>query len=169
MQFSHKQHLAITKATEEAAKSSTDNQTHSLPTNFVEAIKIATQLKIINMSLTSQIEKLELQVDRDAVKVAFYDAVAQTTHQFDMDEASKVLGVGKTSLLQKLREQGILMSNRNRRNRPYQRQINAGRFDFRLVSCKNRSTGEIEIKTMPFVTGKGLIWIHETLIDNLVL
>lgn len=166
MQYNHKQYLAISQATKEAVESETENHISLFPTNFVESVRLSMNLKNSNSELNLRIGALERQLERDAAKVAFYDAVADTNQMFDMDEVGKILGIGKMPLLQKLRESGFLMSNHNRRNRPYQKHINAGRFDLVLTARKNRSTGEVEIKTMPFVTGKGLIFLHNFFNSN---
>lgn len=123
--------------------------------------KLATDWEADRVVMARQVKTLAVQVARDAPKVAFYDEMVNTSQLFNSFEVANFLGTGRTRLLKFMREQKILMSNVHRMNMPYQKYKNAGLFEVRASSHKNRATGEIEIKSTTLFTGKGVIWLQK--------
>lgn len=131
------------------------------PNNFTEALKLASILKIDRLKLKHEVKALKQQVSKNTEKVTFYDEVANTEHLFDIDEAAKIVGTGRTRLLAYLRKHHVLMRSTHRLNRPYQKYLDAGQFEVKYLQYMNRNTGELKLKSMPFLTGKGLIWLQQ--------
>lgn len=131
------------------------------PSTLAEALKLASMLEKELLKLEREAGVLKEQCNEVAEKAAFYDEVAATGHLFDVDEAAKILGTGRTRLLQYLRKHLVLMSSTHRFNRPYQKFLDAGQFEVKHLQYMNRNTGELKLKSMPFLTGKGLIWLQQ--------
>jgi anti-repressor protein len=124
----------------------------------------------INTALISayadQITMLTLQVEKNAEKVALYDGMADTTQLFGVAQVAKTLGTGGRRLFAYMRDHKILSSKRYRFNEPYQHHQEAGRFQVKWGSYKNKATGNIELKPTTYFTGKGVIWIGEFITNH---
>ncbi|MEJ5057948.1 MULTISPECIES: phage antirepressor KilAC domain-containing protein [unclassified Pseudomonas] len=131
------------------------------PNNLAEALKLVSILKTDRLKLKHEVLALKQQAYKNAEKVTFYDEVADTGHLFDIDEAAKIVGTGRTRLLTYLRKHRVLMRSTHRLNRPYQKYLDAGQFEVKHLQYMNRNTGELKLKSMPFLTGKGLIWLQQ--------
>jgi phage antirepressor YoqD-like protein len=46
-------------------------------------------------------------------------------------------------------------------NRPYQKYLDCGRFELKILHYTDPHTGKLKTKSMPFLTGKGLFWLHQ--------
>lgn len=90
-------------------------------------------------------------------KAEFYDTVANTDTTFDFGQAAKMmqLGIGRNTLLSKLRGRKILDS----KNVPYQRYVTAGYFE---VKQKDVHIGDdVKIHIQARFTEKGIKWVIE--------
>ena len=105
---------------------------------------------------------LEAKVERDEVKVAFYDTVADSKDAIDMQRAAKVLdfeGIGRNNLFEFLREREILMDT----NLPYQKYIDSGHF--RVIQSHWHKDGEPRIYFKTLIYQKGLDFVRRKLLD----
>jgi anti-repressor protein len=97
-------------------------------------------------------------VDREEAnrpKVEAFDTFLGAKNSQTMNEAAKVLNIGRNTLFSILREREILMRN----NLPYQRYINSDYFTVREYPIRN---GE-ETITQTLVTAKGIEYIRKVL------
>ena len=98
-------------------------------------------------------------------KAEFFDQVADSKTAIEIGEAAKVLnmGIGRNTLFQFLRDNGILMDN----NIPYQKYIDRGYFrSIEQKFTKPDGTTHINIKTL--VYQRGLDYIRKMLNQSLV-
>lgn len=86
-------------------------------------------------------------------KAEVFDKISNADNLLSMNSAAKSLGTTRTKLFKLLREKDILMAN----NLPYQRHIDAGRFQ---VKVKPIEMGDKSMDyAQTFVTAKGLTWL----------
>ena len=105
----------------------------------------------------------EEQVKEMKPKAEFHDTVKTSKDLIKIGDAAKVLnfdGIGRNKLFKILREQKILMPD----NKPYQEQVNAGRFKVNENFWPNPKTGEVKISFTTLVTQKGLDYIRRRLL-----
>lgn len=125
--------------------------------NPVEAARAWADVKESEQSLLTQIEA-------DKEKVDFHDAMISNSDTIDFQAAAKELGTGRNTLFKLCRNAGYLMTEKSRRNHPYQQFINQGYFvlEPRPVMKENEATGEEyeQIFHTPMITGKGLAWLQ---------
>lgn len=125
----------------------------SAPKTYSEALR----------ELADQHEKAEAltkQLQEAAPKVEFYEAVTSSTDTMDMLEVSKILGTGRNKLFAFLRDQKILLPNKD--NLPYQTYIDAGYF--KVVESKyNKPDGTVHIGRKTVVYQKGVDFIQKRL------
>ncbi len=126
----------------------------NLPKNLTDALNLA-------CTLAYQVETLELKLANDAEKVEFYNEVYERADLINPTEAAKLLGTGRNRYLQYLRDHKILMSRPHQQNMPYQRYLDSGYFEVKEGIYENLKTGERELKALPCLTGKGLIWLQK--------
>lgn len=97
------------------------------------------------------------QVQLMAPKAEAYDDLLSVNSNIKMNEAAKVMGVGRNKLFSILRDEKILMKN----NIPYQQFINSGYFTVRENVIKRSNFKDTKPQTL--VTPKGLDWINKKL------
>lgn len=108
-------------------------------------------LEADNTELTKENHLLEVKVEQDAPKVAFHDMVAVSHKTYNAAQAAKVIGTGRTRLLQFMRQKGWV----TRTNEPYQAKIEAGLLDVKLGTFEHPIDGTIPTCST-LITGKGL-------------
>lgn len=96
------------------------------------------------------------QVEEAAPKVAFADQVAAAEDAITTGEAAKLLGTGRTRLMEFLRKIGWV----NRSNEPYQSKIEAGLLNVKVTNWEHPRDG-LRKRVTPLVTGKGLARLHQ--------
>lgn len=102
--------------------------------------------------MNNKLDALGEQIQELKPKAKFYDAIAETDHTYDMNEAAKsIKKCGRNQLFKTLKDKKVLMKNRL----PYQKYINNGLFQ--VVVDKN------SFYTKTVATGKGLEYIHDLL------
>jgi anti-repressor protein len=139
---------------------------------FIECEKRLTELALPSYQIEDELlraeawirEKkqhlLELENKDNKIKVLepkaeFYDTVANTDSTFDFGQAAKMmqLGIGRNTLLMKLRNRKILDS----RNVPYQKYITAGYFE---IKQKDVHIGDnVKVHIQARFTEKGIKWV----------
>lgn len=124
--------------------------------NSPEAI-MARALQMSNKILLDcqkKVSLLEDKIKQDAPKVEFFDTVASSGEAKTMMEVSKLVGIGRTKLFDRLRKEGILNSN----NLPYQEYMNRGYFKV-VEKPYIDGYGETRISLVTLVYQKGLDFI----------
>jgi len=95
--------------------------------------------------------KLEVQKP----KIECFERLIESTGLLSMGEASKAVGVGRTKMMQRLRDVGVFTKNRYQNNVPYQKYIDAGYFKVKTFTRQNRTT------VTPLCTPKGVDFIRK--------
>jgi phage antirepressor YoqD-like protein/phage regulator Rha-like protein len=108
-------------------------------------------LEADNTELTKENHLLEVKVEQDAPKVAFHDMVTVSHQTYNAAQAAKIIGTGRTRLLQFMRQKGWV----TRSNEPYQAKIEAGLLDVKLGTFEHPIDGTIPTCST-LITGKGL-------------
>ncbi len=106
--------------------------------------------------------KLENKIKEDEPKVAFADKVADASNLIDIGQMTKLLNdqnipIGRNRLFEWLRKEKYLRDN----NEPYQKYIDNGIFKIKELTYTTPYGQQVSTKT--YVTGKGQIFIAETL------
>lgn len=138
----------------------------TVPNALYNVLKLAADLEGEREALTGLVKVLEWQIDVDAVKVEFYNDMADTEELFNTGVVAKTFGTSKPKFLNYLRKYKILMGSGHKRNLPYQQHMDAGRLEAAWVNCVDRKTGKRKITPVPLFTGKGIIWIQQFIKQN---
>lgn len=102
---------------------------------------------------------LEEQAEVDKPKVLFADAVSASHTSILVGDLAKLLrqngvNIGQNRLFQRLRDEGFLIKDGERRNMPTQRYMDSGLFQIKETSINNPD-GSIRVTRTVKVTGKG--------------
>ena len=126
----------------------------------------------INAYETQYVKPLEVKVEKQSAyiekakpKVAFHDAVTQSSSTVDMGVAAKLLnfkGISRNKLFGLLRGFKIL----DKYNRPYQQYVDKGWFKLVETSCVYTTTGDKLVNHKVVLFQKGLDNIHSILIKK---
>lgn len=123
----------------------------SVPQTRADALRLAADLEEQNAALVIENHKLEVKVEQDAPKVDFHDMVVVSHKKYNAAQAAKIIGTGRTRLLQFMRQKGWV----TRSNEPYQAKIEAGLLDVKLGTFEHPIDGTIPTCST-LITGKGL-------------
>lgn len=118
---------------------------------LTENVTKVVALEADNTELTKENHLLEVKVEQDAPKVAFHDMVVVSHKTYNAAQAAKIIGTGRTRLLQFMRQKGWV----TRTNEPYQAKIEAGLLDVKLGTFDHPTQGTIPTCST-LITGKGL-------------
>jgi len=118
---------------------------------LTDNVRKVVTLEADNSELTKENHLLEVKVEQDAPKVAFHDMVTVSHKRYNAAQAAKIIGTGRTRLLQFMRQKGGV----TRTNEPYQAKIEAGLLDVRLGTFEHPIDGTIPTCST-LITGKGL-------------
>lgn len=113
------------------------------------------EILLIALEAEERAEIAEAKVKVLEPKAEFYDTVANTDTTFDFGQAAKMmqLGIGRNTLLTKLRNRKILDS----KNIPYQRYISAGYFE---IKQSDFQVGDkVKVHMQARFTEKGIKWV----------
>jgi phage anti-repressor protein/phage antirepressor YoqD-like protein len=107
------------------------------------------------------IEEKDKQLAIAAPKVAFHDAVTESSDVCQLAVAAQVakLPFGRNTLFQKLRQMGVLISGTDRHNLPKQEYVTRGYFTVNERKIQRPDTGEPMITFTTYATQKGIAWI----------
>lgn len=122
-----------------------------VPTTFREALLLAAEQQ-------AKIEEQQKQLEIQAPKAEFFDAVADSKTAISLGEAAKVLaipGIGRNKLFEILREKNVLMKD----NVPYQCFVDRGYF--RVLEQHYTKNGEPCINVKTLVYQRGLDYIRK--------
>ncbi|WP_307402173.1 phage antirepressor KilAC domain-containing protein [Pseudomonas cedrina] len=118
---------------------------------LTDNVRKVVALEADNTELSKENHELEVKVEQDAPKVAFHDMVVVSHKTYNADQAAKLIGTGRTRLLQFMRQKGWI----TRSNEPYQAKIEAGLLDVKLGTFEHPIQGTIPTCST-LITGKGL-------------
>jgi anti-repressor protein len=99
-------------------------------------------------------KKTEL-IEELAPKASVYDKISDCTNLKSMGEVAKVLGFGRNTLFEILRQRKVLMRN----NLPYQSFIDSGYFEVKTTPIP----GIDKNNSQTFATSKGELWMAKLL------
>lgn len=118
---------------------------------LTDNVRKVVTLEADNTELTKENHLLEAKVGQDAPKVAFHDMVTVSHKTYNAAQAAKIIGTGRTRLLQFMRQKGWV----TRTNEPYQAKIEAGMLDVKLGTFEHPIDGTVPTCST-LITGKGL-------------
>ncbi|WP_434569186.1 phage antirepressor KilAC domain-containing protein [Pseudomonas sp. Z3-8] len=118
---------------------------------LTDNVRKVVTLEADNTELTKENHLLEVKVEQDAPKVAFHDMVTVSHKRYNAAQAAKIIGTGRTRLLQFMRQKGWV----TRTNEPYQAKIEAGLLDVKLGTFEHPIDGTVPTCST-LITGKGL-------------
>lgn len=126
-----------------------------IPQSYSEALKLAA-------TQAEQIEQQQKQLQQQAPKVLFADAVETSQKSCLIGELAKILrqngiDIGEKRLFQWFRQNGYLCSYGERYNQPTQKSMDLGLFELKKTTI-TKPSGEVLVSVTPKVTGKGQIY-----------
>lgn len=136
-------------------------QKHRLPQSFSEALMLAAQQ-------AQELEQKELQLQAQAPKVRFAEAVETSTRSCLVAELAKIITqngyeIGQNRLFKWMRSQGYLGKQGEYYNLPTQRAMELGLFEVKKTSI-SKPDGTVLVTTTPKVTGKGQVYFVNKLL-----
>lgn len=104
-------------------------------------------------------QALEVKAEADKPKVLFAEAVSASHTSILIGDLAKILkqngmDIGQNRLFQRLRDEGYLIRDGERRNMPKQRYMDSGLFQIKETTINNPD-GSIRVTRTVKVTGKG--------------
>ena len=121
-----------------------------VPTNFIEAMQLATAALIENQAL-------QLKIDTDKPKVDFAEKVLALDGSISIGDFAKVIGTGQNRLFKQMRNDSFLMVN----NHPMQSAVDRGL----LVQVEQTPYTDSKGKSHPAfqtrITGKGQVYFEK--------
>jgi phage antirepressor YoqD-like protein len=130
----------------ESRESSVDG--FEIPKTFAEALRLAADQQ-------ETIAKQALQIETNAPKVAFAEAIRATEGVCSVEKIAKTLGWGRNKFFDRLRTDGILMAN----NLPYQKYIDREYFTVIEQEPYTDSKGVVHPTFTTRVTGAGQVFL----------
>ena len=126
-----------------------------VPTSFREALLLAAQQQ-------EKIEEQQKQLEKQAPKVLFADAVETSQKSCLIGEVAKIIrqngvDIGEKRLFSWMRENGYLCSYGERYNQPTQKSMDLELFEMKKTTI-TKPSGEIIVSVTPKVTGKGQVY-----------
>lgn len=134
-----------------------------IPQSYSEALKLAA-------NQAEQIEQQQKQIELQAPKVLFANAVETSQKSCLIGELAKILrqngvDIGEKRLFQWLRQNGYLCSYGERYNQPTQKSMDRELFELKKTTIQKPS-GEVLVSMTPKVTGKGQIYFVNKFLSN---
>ncbi|NQV18202.1 MAG: phage antirepressor KilAC domain-containing protein [Armatimonadetes bacterium] len=151
------------------------NMSIMVPATFPEALRLAANLAEENLKNRKLIAEksvaLEESIESNQRKIhiinkmtpkvqALYDLMF-VKNMIDLQSYAKKIGVGPYRIFSILRDMGILMGSKGRKNLPYQQYVNSGYIVNHIV--EKRFHNESYFFNKPLLTGKGFAWLTKTL------
>jgi prophage antirepressor-like protein len=128
-----------------------------MPQSFSEALYLAAQQQ-------KKIEEQQLLIDVQQPKAELHDQIMETENTHNIGAVAKMFGMGQNTLFNILRREKVLMlfpTGSPRRNMPYQKFIDEGLFEVKIVKIANLR----ESCTKTTITPKGIQWVYKKLIE----
>lgn len=149
-------------AMERVAKA-VQSPTPAIPQTFAEALRLAA-------SQAEQIERQQRQIEADAPRVLFSQAVETAKQSVLIGELAKIIcqnGVqtGEKRLFQWMRDNGYLCQYGERYNQPTQKAMEMGLFEIKKTTIQ-KPNGDTLISNTTKVTGKGQVYFVNKFLHN---
>lgn len=141
-----------------------NKETLKIPKTYMTSIVKLLKSEEINKTLETENLLLKIELEELRQKALIYDRSFSTENFQDMKQISSVLGVGRNTLFNILRENNVLIEGGEDHNLPYQKFIDSGYFVVRRFIV-NRTAGK-EIKNQTLVTPKGISFINRLISRN---
>lgn len=135
-----------------------NNNSLKIPKTYMSTIVQLIKSEEKNKKLETENLLLKIEAEELKQKAIIYDKSFAVNNFQDMKQISSVLGIGRNTLFNILRENHVLIEGGEDHNLPYQRFIDSGYFVVRRVII-NRTAGK-EIKNQTLVTPKGISFIN---------
>ena len=137
--------------------------TPAIPQTFAEALRLAA-------SQAEQIERQQKQIEADAPRVLFSQAVETAKQSVLIGELAKIIcqnGVqtGEKRLFQWMRDNGYLCQHGERYNQPTQKAMELGLFEIKKTTIQ-KPNGDTLISNTTKVTGKGQVYFVNKFLHN---
>lgn len=120
----------------------------AVPTTLKDALKLA-------LATMEERDILAAQVTEQKPMVAYYHKCAASDSTLSLNDAAKVLGLGRNKLMVAMRADGILTAA----NLPYQRHMDSGLFRVAMKPI-DRTTGQPMVVKMCRVTPRGIEFLR---------
>lgn len=151
---------AMEKVVRQAAQPTT---TPAIPQSFAEALRLAA-------AQAEQIERQQKQIEVDAPRVLFSQAVETAKQSVLIGELAKIIcqnGVqtGEKRLFAWMRENGYLCQHGERYNQPTQKAMEMGLFEIKKTTIQ-KPNGDTLISNTTKVTGKGQVYFVNRFLHN---
>lgn len=139
---------------------------------FIECEKLArqprvdvsqiTRLEMAQMLVNAEEERLALEAEKKVLepKAEAYDSFMDAEGMYSVGTVGKMLGIGRTTLFRKLRNEGVFISKGDMRNTPYQRYMQ--HFEVKS-STVVRSDGTESVRYTTHVQPSGVDFIRRKL------
>lgn len=142
---------------------------YEVPKTFAEALLLAAKNQQKIEEQQRMIAEKQMQIEKDAPKVLFTDAVIGSKSSVLIGELAKMLSVngytiGQNRLFALLREQGYLGKSGEYYNIPNQAYIEQGLFE--LKKTTHSENGTMKTSTTTKVTGKGQVYFINKLLKR---
>lgn len=137
--------------------------TPAIPQSFAEALRLAA-------AQAEQIERQQKQIEADAPRVLFSQAVETAKQSVLIGELAKIIcqnGVqtGEKRLFQWMRDNGYLCQHGERYNQPTQKAMEMGLFEIKKTTIQ-KPNGDTLISNTTKVTGKGQVYFVNKFLHN---
>jgi anti-repressor protein len=121
----------------------------AIPTNLADALELAA-VEI------RKSEALEAKIVADAPKVEAFDALMDSDGAYSMDNAAKLLGIGRNTMYRKLRELGVILRGSTLPAQRYAHHFKlvAGTYRDNEGSDHPTSTTKVRPSALPFLATK---------------
>lgn len=126
--------------------------TFQIPQTFSQALLLASKAEEAKEIAILQLTVAKTALQEAAPKIEFHDAVVADTKVETLGNTAKLLGVGRTSFINWLKENKYVQKDRV----PYQSSIDAGFLEVSFAPQYVTSAGKVCPRTT-YVTGKGIV------------
>lgn len=150
-------------AMEKVVRQVTQPTAPAIPQSFAEALRLAA-------AQAEQIERQQKQIEADAPRVLFSQAVETAKQSVLIGELAKIIcqnGVqtGEKRLFQWMRDNGYLCQYGERYNQPTQKAMEMGLFEIKKTTIQ-KPNGDTLISNTTKVTGKGQVYFVNKFLHN---
>lgn len=150
-------------AMEEVVRQVAQPTAPAIPQSFAEALRLAA-------AQAEQIERQQKQIEADAPRVLFSQAVETAKQSVLIGELAKIMcqnGVqtGEKRLFQWMRDNGYLCQYGERYNQPTQKAMEMGLFEIKKTTIQ-KPNGDTLISNTTKVTGKGQVYFVNKFLHN---
>lgn len=150
-------------AMEKVVRQVTQPTAPAIPQSFAEALRLAA-------AQAEQIERQQQQIEADAPRVLFSQAVETAKQSVLIGELAKIIcqnGVqtGEKRLFQWMRDNGYLCQYGERYNQPTQKAMEMGLFEIKKTTIQ-KPNGDTLISNTTKVTGKGQVYFVNKFLHN---